>query len=499
MKSNNLLLSYIIGCLVGLMMPLAASAQSIELTLSDAIRLANDSSLTVFRYQNLYASGYWQWRSYRANRLPSLSMNIMPAQYNRYITQRYNSEEDIDVFRSQQIYMASAGLALTQNVDFLGGYFYLESDLEYLRNFGAYSSNQYSSIPVRMGYRQSLIGYNQFKWERKIEPIKYEKIKREFIYNMEAVSEEVVSYFFSLALAQSEYRLALDNLASSDTLFTIGERRFKNLSISQSDLLTLRLDKVNAENTLENARISLKRARFALASYLGMDTETEIDVKIPVSPGAIEIPLDLAIVQARENNPTLLGHKQSILEAERDLNKAKVEAKFNASINASVGYNQVANKLADAYRNPLRQDLVSISLSIPLIDWGVRKGKINTAKNTLNVAEIAGRQEELSIEQEVTMTINDFRTQQRLVASAIEALELADMAYSQTRQRFIIGKADINSLTLAHNRQQEASKNYINSLKNYWLNYYKIRKLTLFDFEFKTPISVSFDRALGLD
>lgn len=499
MKFNKSIISCILSVAVFMWLPSVGNARGIELTLGDAIRLANDSSLTAFRYQNLYASGYWQWRTFRANRLPSLSMDITPAQYNRYITQRYNSQEDIDVFRSQKIYMASVGLTLTQNVDLLGGYFYLESDLEYMRNFGTYSSNQFSSIPVRMGYRQNLIGFNQFKWERKIEPIKYEKAKREFIYNMESVSEQVVSYFFALALAQSEYRLALDNLESSDTLYTVGERRFKIASISQADLLTLRLDKVNAENTLENARINLKRARFALASYLGMDTESEIEVKLPGTPMVFEIPLDVAIRYAHENNPALLGHRQTILEAERDLNRAKVEAKFNASINASVGFNQVANKLPDAYRNPLRQDLVSVSVSIPLVDWGVRKGKINTAKNTLNIAEIAGRQEELTIDQDVTMTIGDFATQQRLVASAVEALDLADMAYSQTRQRFIIGKADINSLTLAHNRQQEASKNYINSLQNYWLSYYKIRKLTLFDFEFNTPLSASFDRALGIE
>lgn len=491
----------IYSLLIFLLLPaiLTMAADKVTLSLGDAIRLANDSSLTAFRYQNLYAAGYWQWRSFKANRLPSLSLNLMPAQYNRYITQRYNYDEDIDVFRSQQIYMASAGLTVSQNVDFLGGTFYLESDLEYMRNFGSYKSNQFSSVPVRMGYRQNLIGFNQFKWEKKIEPVKYEKAKREFIYNMESVSEQVVTYFFALALAQSEYQLAVNNLASSDTLYTIGERRFKIASISQADLLTLKLDKVNAENALENARISVKRARFALASFLGMDTETELEVKLPGTPTVFDIPVDKAIEYARANNPTLLGHRQTILEAKRDLSKVMAESRFNASVSASVGFNQVANKIGDAYHNLMRQDLVSVTVSVPLIDWGVRRGKVNMARNNLNVSEIASRQEEVSMDQDVIMTVNDFTTQQRLVSSAIEALDLADMAYGQTRQRFIIGKADINSLTLAHNRQQEASKNYINSLQNYWLSYYRIRKLTLFDFNLNKPIPVLFDREIGVE
>ena len=130
----------------------------------------------------------------------------------------------------------------------------------------------------------------------------------------------------------------------------------------------------------------------------------------------------------------------------------------------------------------MEQDLVSVSVSIPLVDWGVRKGRLNMAKNNLNVTRIAARQQEQSVEEEVMMTINDFNIQQRLINSAEEALDLAILAYEQTRQRFIIGKADVNSLTLALNRQQEAQKNYLASLQNYWMNYYKIRKLTLHDF-----------------
>ena len=39
-------------------------------------RLANDSSLESFRTQNMYLSGYWEYRTYRANRLPSLTMDL---------------------------------------------------------------------------------------------------------------------------------------------------------------------------------------------------------------------------------------------------------------------------------------------------------------------------------------------------------------------------------------------------------------------------------------
>lgn len=477
--------------IIALLLPVTTSAMT--LTLEKTIELANDSSLMAFRYRNMYQASYWQYVSFKANRLPSLSLTATPARYYRYMTQRYDSEQNIDIFRQQQMFSASAGLEVTQNFDLLGGSLYLETDLEYMRNFGQNKYTQYSSVPVRIGYRQDLLGFNAFKWERKIEPLRYEKAKKELIYNMESVSEQAVSYFFALALAQAEYRLAEENVASCDTLYVIGERRFKIAAISRADLLTLELDKVNARNTLENCRIALKRASFSLASFLGMDKNTEIELKMPGRPLTTAIPLDLALAMAKKNNPMLLGHRQTILEGEREFNRAKAESRFNASVNASVGFNQVADDFSGAYRSPLRQDLVSVSISVPLIDWGVRKGKVNMARNNLNVSRIAARQDELSVEEDLIMTVSDYEVRQRLIASASEALDLAETAYTQTRQRFIIGKADINSITLSLNRRQEAAKNYIAALQNYWLSHYKIRRLTLHDFELDMPLSEKFE------
>jgi len=470
----------------------------LRLTLDRVIEMAADSSLTAFRNQNMYLAGYWEYRTYQANRLPSLTLNLTPARYYRYITQRYDSGQDIDVYREQQMFSASGGLNISQNFDLTGGTFYIDTDLDYMRNFGAQTYTQYSSVPLRIGYQQNLLGYNPFRWERKIEPLKYEKVKKQFIYNTEQMAEEAVAYFFELALAQAELALAQENLVSTDTLYKIGVQRQKIASISQADLLTLRLDHVNAQNTLQNAEIAVKRAMFSMATFLNIDKDTEIFLDLPGKPTSKTITVEEALAKAEENNPTYLEQEQNVLEAEQSLDRARMEARFNASVNASIGFNQVADKLSEAYRHPLRQDLVQVTLSIPLVDWGVRKGRVNMAKNNLNVVRTSADQEHQSVEKEIIVTVSDFNIQQRLIASAEEALDLAIQAHEQTRQRFIIGRADVNSLTLSLNRQQEAQKNYIQALRNYWQDYYKIRRLTLHDFESGFSLSAKFDYAAGM-
>ncbi|MBQ5828361.1 MAG: TolC family protein, partial [Bacteroidales bacterium] len=191
--------------------------------------------------------------------------------------------------------------------------------------------------------------------------------------------------------------------------------------------------------------------------------------------------------------PSHLEQQQAVLEAEREVSCTKAESRLNASLNLSVGFNQVADNIKSAFRHPLQQDIVGVNLNIPIVDWGVRKGRYNMAKNDLNVAQITAIQEEISLEEEVLLTVDDFNVQKNLITSAKEALELARMAYRQTMQRFMTGKADVNSMTMALNRQQEAQKNWLISLQNYWLNYYKIRRLTLYDFESNMSLSDIFD------
>lgn len=476
-----------------LLLATSVNAQEIRLTLDDAITMAADSSLSAVKAKRSYQSGYWEYRAYKAARLPSLMLNLTPAQYNRNIVQRYDSENDRDVFRTQQSYYASGGFSIVQNVDWTGGTLYLNSSLDFLRSFGDDAYSQFSSVPFRIGYSQSLIGYNQFKWDKLIEPLKYEKKKKELTYNMEQISEEAIIYFFSLAQAQAEYDLAVKNLASCDTLYKIGCDRHKIAAISKADLQTLKLDVINANNTLKNSEISLRRAMFQLASFLNMDKEQKLRIELPERPKLFTISASKALMYARENNPEFLTLKQNILESRQAVDRTKKESGINASLNASIGFNQVGSEFNQVWRNLLQQDMVSVSLSIPILDWGVRKGKYNMAKNNLNVVEISSRQTEQQIEEEVIMTVNDFNVQGGMIESAEEARLLAESAYEDTRMRFIIGKSDINSLSMALTRKDTAEKNYISALRNYWLSYYKIRRLTMYDFVNESMIDTGND------
>lgn len=483
-------------------LPVAAQQESSEsprqLTLRQAISLATDSSLASFRARHSYLSSYWQYRTYKAQNLPQLNLTSTPISYNQNFVLRYNSDTNTDEYRPQQNISSSLGLSVQQNVGPLGGTFYIESDLSFYRNFGDADQQQFSATPFRIGYYQPLFGYNQYRWDKRIEPIKYEAAKRTLLYNMEDIAQQVTDLFFALVMAQENYKMGQANLANADTLYAIGQQKYDIASISKSDLLSLKLDVVDARNALENYRLELKRAKFSLTSYLNLPEDVDIELEIPDLPVESFIDPEKALSYATTNNPQIMEFRRRELEVESAMQKAKVESRFSATLRASVGFNQAAETLGSAYRNLQRQDQVSVGLSIPIVDWGIAKGRYNIAKSNYDMEMVSIEQDRISLEQDVIMTVSEFNIQLDLAKSSLEALELARQVYRNTMERFIIGKANVTDLTSAFSRQNTAQTNYITALRNYWDSYAKIKKLTLFDFENGMSLSENFDRMYSM-
>ena len=256
----------------------SSAQQKIVLDLERTVRLATDSSLSAQKYQSVYDASRYRYLSWQASRKPQFALESTPVMYERYMTQRYLSIEDIDVYRQQRLFYSQAGITATQTMERWGGQFYGSTQFGYLRTFGEQNQTQFMTIPIAVGYKQDLLFYNPLKWARQIEPLKLERAEKELIYGIEKTSEQAVEKFFALALAQDMMQMAMESLASCDTIYAIAERRYKIASISKAELSILELQKTNARTTLANARITHSRAVKELATYLGMDPTTEIDL-----------------------------------------------------------------------------------------------------------------------------------------------------------------------------------------------------------------------------
>lgn len=466
------------------------------MTLNEVLNLASKNSLDAFKAKRKYGVNYWEFKSFKSSLLPKVQLNLSPLTYNRSVIQRYDSGQNIDVYRSQQNLNSFANLSATQNIRATGTSLFINSNFNRLENYGAFASESYSTTPVNIGIIQPLMAFNSFKWEHQTAPLKYEKSKQNFIYELQTINLKTVNLFFNWALASKKLDIAKENKVSAEKLFNIGKKRYELGSIERDDLLNLELDVYNSSTNLTQNEQALDKAKSELKLFLRDDLASNIVPELPELISNLQIDVDEAINLTSTNNPDILNFELRKIESLRDLDKAIKDNRFDLSLTASYGLNRQANNFKDAYGSFLDQQMVAVQLNIPILDWGERKGKIKTAKMNKQVVDIELQQDENTFRQDITLKVIDFNLQKELVQGALRTSEIARESYTITEKRFLSGRVDLLNLSSSRQAWQSATERYIQSLLNYWKFYYEVQQLTLYNFIDGNTIKQDFDAIL---
>jgi outer membrane protein TolC len=475
--------------------PLMSLAQT-TLTLEETLHLAHAQSLDAMRIKNMYLARYWEYRAYRSGLLPQASMTLRPFTFNRQMVQRYDINENIEVFRQQQTLNNFGSISLNQNIGITGGRIFLDTDLNRLVNFGNDKFKTYSATPIRIGFAQPLFAYNDTKWRHQLSPLQYERAKQEYIQHTQDINTRGTTFYFDLVLAMIRKEMAAQQVAAALDLYEIGKKRFEIASISKDELLNLELNQHTAEIDLERSLQEVQRATFQLNAFLGRNDDEPIVLTIPTYPQGLQISIEEAIEHALTRNPNVYGWKVSTLEANRALEQTVRENRLKVDIMASYGLNQQGEQFDRLYTDLLNQELVALNLHIPLLDWGQRRGKKEMALRQKEIVEIEVKQAMVNFEKDLSLKVIEFNLREKIIMRATRADTVALESYELIEKRFKMGQVDVMRLTNAMQARQRARESYIQSLAEYWKSYYALQQITLYDFINQRPIEANFDELI---
>lgn len=487
----QILLFFIVS---GIFFPSRLHAQTSvrDFTLEEVIELARDQSLQAILAKHQFRADYWEFRSYKAKYLPNISLRSQFPQFRRAIKE-YQNPDGSYKYIEDNVNTSSLNVDISQNIGLTGGRLFVSSDLQRIDQFGDNNRHSYMSTPVSIGYSQPALFFNQYKWEKKIEPLKYEQARKEYLSGLEEATIRAVNYYFDLILAQKNLEIANSNYANADTLYTISQKRYQIGTIAENELMQMKLSHLNAGADLNDARINLRAARIRLRSFLGFNENVELHLKEPSDIPNIDIEVSRAVDLAEENNPQIIDYEKQLLQVRRDVAQAKSEKGPNASLFASFGLTQEARELADVYEHPQNQQRLTLGFEIPIVDWGLGKGRYKMARSRQQMVQTDIQRSRQEFEQNVGLRVMKFNLQDDQVEVKYQAELTAQKRYDITKKRFLVGKVDVLDLNVASNEKDVAKRNYISTLRNYWLDYFEIRQLTLYNFLEDKPLEAEFD------
>lgn len=474
LKKNNLLMLCILL--------VSVSFGQRKLTLKDVIREAKLKSIRSKQIENRFQNAFWRNFSYKRQFLPSLVFDGTVPELSRTITNVIQPDGSEEFVNRNQI-SNRASLSLNQLVPLTGGSIFMRSGLSNIQLTGSTKSTTYLSQPIELGYSQTLFGFNQYKWDKIIEPMNFSEAELLKVEEVEDLSMEAANKYFDLLSAQLSTENARKNLSINDTIYRIGKGRYGYGKIAENDLLQLELSLLNAEIAYEQEKVNLKLTEQRLATFLGYPTSEKLELSLDFQIPEFEVTYDDALHLANQYRSDVIKRERQVIEAEMSIARAKSENRINLNLSASFGLSQTADDISDVYSKPENQEFVSLGVRAPIIQWGLGKGRVKQAEANAELVRITIEQEKIDFDQDIYSKVAAFNLNRKQLKASKRANEVAEKRFYVSKQRYLIGKIVGTDLQLAQQEKDNALLSYISSIRSFWQSYFDIRKMTHFDFE----------------
>jgi len=457
------------------------------LTLDEAISLAQQRGHLSEAARSTRDAARYRHQAFASQLLPQLALTGVAPSYNRSIIQAPQPDGSVQ-YRPQEQTTGTFAVRLSQKLPGLGGDLFVASSLGRITLAGNSSSQTWNSTPISIGLRQDIFRPNATRWDRREQAVRSGLDERTYLESMEDIALQTTDLFFNVYAARVALTNAESNAAVNDTLYRLNSGRFEVGRIGENDLLQSELALLRARTSVEGARLDYDRALAALR--LGLNLASDIPLEIAVTPVVPDYDADTAsaVRYALHNGATASNVDLQAVQARRRVTEAKLNNGPGATIVATYGYNQVAPSAAQAYENLLEARQLTLSVQVPLWNWGahsegVRAAEADQARST-TLAEATLEQ----LAHDAHFAALQLAQARRNVSLYAKADSVAGRRFEVAYNRYTISRITIDNLFVAQQEKDQAVGQFAEGLRRYWEAHYRLRRLTLFDFASGQPI-----------
>ncbi|MEZ5044190.1 MAG: TolC family protein [Saprospiraceae bacterium] len=460
------------------------------LDLKGTIILAQSDAPDVLIAKTAFKNGFWRYQSFLADYRPQIVLEATLPNINRAIDAIDLPDGQVK-FLERSFMNNSVGVSLQQGITATGGRIFAGTGLERIDIFpNAVVDKQisYLSNPLFFGLVQPLFGFNQLKWDKKIRPMVFQEASKAYSEDMEQVAYQSANLFFDVLFAQLNLEAAKRDKTNADTLYAISKGRFDVGRIAETELLQIELSVMNANADLAESQLNLQTSTEELRNFLGIQQAVAFKLDPPYQIPIFQIDGETALQYARQNRSNIIALERRLEQAKMDIAQAKANNRPSVNLSLSFGLSQTSRELSEAYKELLDQERVTLGLQMPIADWGKSQARLQIATSNAELTNLEVTQERVNFEREVIVKVQQFDLVRNQVNLALRAYEVAQKRLNLTRQRYRIGKIQVTDFNIAIQEEASGRRSYIAALRNFWLAYYDLRQLTLYDFENGLPL-----------
>ncbi len=471
--------------LIGLVV-CSSQAQS-KLTLEDVLNTVREKSFSIQSAKTNVAIAEEGHKFYKSLLKPTLTLQATLPNFNKTSSPIIQPDGTI-AFQSIRQANSSFSLFATQAITKTGGTLFVNTDLQRFDDLSS-EYKTYNGIPIRVGISQPLFGYNPWKYEKDIQPLLIQEAQKNFNTAVESALSEATGLYFDILIANQNLEIARTNERVNQDLLRITEERLTLGKVSKDEKLQLEIELNNAKLAVSQATNELVQTKARLNTFLGALDSTDQEYSEPNLLSQTTIDYTQLLQSYQKNRPEITAYQRSLAESNQEIAQTKANFGFQANINASIGLARGSEVPSEIYSDPFDEQQFNLSLQVPILDWGKKKSAVAQAQLRQENLNASYDQQILVLENNINQLGLAFERLQRDIGLLKEIMDKADERFTISNERYVLGNISITNLTLAQREKDQAKRNYINSLKSYWVSYYQLRLMTGYDIITKSDIT----------
>ncbi len=475
-------------------------AQSVRhLTCEDAIRIAlGDSYIVKYHHLDIEATRS-SYLYTRAQFKPILSMNLATPSWDESMKEIMQADA-LPVYNSISSLRADAALDFTYVLP-TSGTLSLSSRM-YFENYktSLASSSDYvlrkDQIYSRFAltFSQPIFTANALKENMRVAELNYQKSTHYFSRVQMDIVYDVTEYFYEVYKKTYEYRMNLERLENSREALRVEHLKHEAGNVPEGDLLIAEITVAQDEARVMESRNMRDVAKDKFKLLIGLELTDSIELQEQMDFEPFFIDLDVAIGEALHNRIELKENRIDIELQKIAERRARREGRIKGSIEAyydltglstqpTGSWGELVNSSFDNMKTRPHNRGISLNLSIPILDWGRAKNRVDQEIYRLQQSELDLEHLERAIEQsirEIVGTVHE--ATQRFVINQ-RNLEAAQQSFRITQRRFERGDMTSQELSIEQNRLAEIQSSYIDSYITYKLSVADLNRETMYDFQ----------------
>lgn len=426
----------------------------------------------------------------RAGLKSLFKLNVDPVNYNK--SKRFDSFNS--KWYNNENFVSSTGFRIDQPLLPTGGSLFLDNNLYWQynnreilnKNTGVYEPNITRQFynGLRVGFDQPIFTHNQLQFDLRAIELDYENSLISYLLKKLSLERIVAISFYDVYEKQMSLDIAKTELENNEKNYEIISNKVEGGLEALEELYQAEVNLASSKSSYYNQKVSLENAKDKFRTDIGMDLDEEFLALTSVELTPVMMEVKHSVEYALTNRMELRQREISIEQSKYSLIQTKNSVNdFNGSISGSFGITGENEKFNSVYEYPTNEPRFSISLNIPLFDWGKRRNKIEAAQASIAMSEINFEQEK----RDIIINVRQVYRSLENIKNQIEIAELnvknAQLTYDINQERYNNGDITGMDLNLYQNQLSNKKMSLTNELIDYKIELLNLKLQTLYDFE----------------